>query len=317
MRASSTSGPSPIFSSTPGRKLSRSMSADGSELEQRARAPAALCRSRHRLFLLRAVDLPVRRDALGLPGAQRVAGRRLDLDDLGAEVAEHLRQHVAREQPRHVEHAQPSQRPGRSRRVVAPLQSARLEALVCARLGGAAAASAPRRVPDGGYRSWRSRQSRTLPPSRKSAMSQKPVRGIGRSPRVRTSSRNGRSCASAWRRPAPSSCGFVDQHRVDAERLGQQHEVGVVGLAVGPRELRAVGVAEVGGADRLDRREAEVVEQHPEHRNVQLDRRRQRADHRGQAAVADQADHLAVGRAELGADRGGRAKSPSSPCRRW
>ena len=37
-------------------------------------------------------------DALGLPGAQGVALRRLDLDHLGAEIAEDLRQDVAGEQ---------------------------------------------------------------------------------------------------------------------------------------------------------------------------------------------------------------------------
>ena len=47
----------------------------------------------------------MRADALGLPGPQRVALGRLDLDHVGAEVAEHLREDVAGKEAREVEDA--------------------------------------------------------------------------------------------------------------------------------------------------------------------------------------------------------------------
>ena len=60
-------------------------------------------------LLVAGVDLPVRADALGLPGPQRVALGRLDLDHVGAEVAEHLREDVAGKEAREVEDAHPVQ----------------------------------------------------------------------------------------------------------------------------------------------------------------------------------------------------------------
>jgi hypothetical protein len=52
-------------------------------------------------------------DALGLPGAQRVALLRvLDLNHLGAEIAELEADHIARYEPRHLDYPHPVERPG-------------------------------------------------------------------------------------------------------------------------------------------------------------------------------------------------------------
>jgi hypothetical protein len=47
------------------------------------------------------------------PVAQRVARGRLDLDDIGAEIRELERKHVAGDEPRQVEHAHSVERSGR------------------------------------------------------------------------------------------------------------------------------------------------------------------------------------------------------------
>ncbi len=49
------------------------------------------------------------------PVAQRIARGRLDLDDVGAEIGELERQHVAGDQPRQVEHAHAGERSGGGR----------------------------------------------------------------------------------------------------------------------------------------------------------------------------------------------------------
>ena len=50
-------------------------------------------------------------DAVGLPGAQRVAFLRVfDLDDLGAEIGELQADHVARYEARHVDDPHPVER---------------------------------------------------------------------------------------------------------------------------------------------------------------------------------------------------------------
>ena len=64
-------------------------------------------------LLVAAIDLPRRLDALDAPRAQRVALGRLDLDHLGAEIGELQREHVARDQARQVDHADPVQGPAR------------------------------------------------------------------------------------------------------------------------------------------------------------------------------------------------------------
>jgi hypothetical protein len=46
------------------------------------------------------------------PVAQRVARRRLDLDDVGAEIGELEREHVAGDEPRQIEHAHAGERSG-------------------------------------------------------------------------------------------------------------------------------------------------------------------------------------------------------------
>jgi hypothetical protein len=54
-------------------------------------------------------------DAVGLPGAQRVAAFRvLDLQHLRAEIGELETDHVAGNEPRHVDHAHAVERTGRS-----------------------------------------------------------------------------------------------------------------------------------------------------------------------------------------------------------
>jgi hypothetical protein len=50
-------------------------------------------------LLVAGVDFPVGFDPFCLPGPERVALRRFDLDDLGAEIREDLRQHIAGEEP--------------------------------------------------------------------------------------------------------------------------------------------------------------------------------------------------------------------------
>ena len=84
--------------------------------------------------------------------------------------------------------------------------------------------------------------------------------------------------------------GLLDPRRLDAEGL-RQHARSPGCRARRPACVNsvAVGVVEVGRPDRADRREAEVVEEDPHDRDAQLDRRRQRADDREEAAVADQA----------------------------
>ena len=68
----SSAGPSPIFSSVPGRKFSISTSALGDQVEQQL-AAARLAQGQRHALLVAGVELPVDADAVGLPGAQRVA----------------------------------------------------------------------------------------------------------------------------------------------------------------------------------------------------------------------------------------------------
>ncbi len=72
-------------------------------------------------------------------------------------------------------------------------------------------------------------------------MSQWPVRGIGTSPRVRTSSRYGTFDASALVSAAGRSSGSSTRAAFDPERLREQQEVGIVRLAVRRPELGSVG----------------------------------------------------------------------------
>ena len=75
---------------------------DVGAVEQRLAAPPCPSSSR-RLRTMRAlvaaVGLPEERVAVVLPVAQRIALRRLDLDDVGAEIAELQAQHVAGDEP--------------------------------------------------------------------------------------------------------------------------------------------------------------------------------------------------------------------------
>ena len=75
-------------------------------------------------FFVAPIQLPVGRDALRLPGAQRVARGRLDLHHLGAEIAQHLCQRIAGDQAREIEHAHAMQRAARLWGVVPLLQHA-------------------------------------------------------------------------------------------------------------------------------------------------------------------------------------------------
>ena len=62
--------------------------------------------------LVARIGLPMQFLAAVAPVAQRVARRRLDLDDVGAEIGELKRQHVAGDEPRQIEHAHAGERPG-------------------------------------------------------------------------------------------------------------------------------------------------------------------------------------------------------------
>src|SRR5438128_6013836 len=67
---------------------------------------------------------------------------------------------------------------------------------------------------------------------------------------------------------------FVDSRTLDPKRLREEDEVGVVRLAVRRAEFRSVGIVEVGRAYGSNRREAEVVEDHPYDGYAELHRRR-------------------------------------------
>jgi hypothetical protein len=57
-------------------------------MQQRARLRFAQIEAE--ALLVARIDLPMRVDAIGFPGAQRIAFRRLDLDHFCAEIAEDL-----------------------------------------------------------------------------------------------------------------------------------------------------------------------------------------------------------------------------------
>src|SRR5438046_5523481 len=67
------------------------------------------------------IEFPGDRHTVRLPGAQRVARRRLDLDHLGAEIGEHLREGVACDQPREIQDAHALERAAHPWGVVALL----------------------------------------------------------------------------------------------------------------------------------------------------------------------------------------------------
>ena len=115
-------GPSPIFSITPGRKFSKKRSADGTS-DLMISDACGFPRSRQRLFLFPRVNLPVRADAFGFPGAKRVALGRLDLDHLRVEVSKYLRADVAREEAREVEDPDSFQRPSILGTIIPPMKS--------------------------------------------------------------------------------------------------------------------------------------------------------------------------------------------------
>src|SRR5690606_29685170 len=60
--------------------------------------------------LVAAIDLPEKRRPAILPGAQRITGRGFDLDHLGAEIAQLQRGHIAGDQTRKIEDANPRKR---------------------------------------------------------------------------------------------------------------------------------------------------------------------------------------------------------------
>src|SRR5262249_638733 len=73
-------------------------------------------------LLVARIELPARGNVPGLPRAQRVSRRGLDLDHFGAEIREHAREHVARDEPRELEHAKPVAGPAVAAEVVALFQ---------------------------------------------------------------------------------------------------------------------------------------------------------------------------------------------------
>src|SRR5215472_16534951 len=87
----------------------------GGEVEEQFAPPWFPQAQRHAL-LVAAIDLPMDADAVGLPGAQRVAARGvLDLDHLGAEIGELQADHISRDEARHVDDPHPVERTRRSR----------------------------------------------------------------------------------------------------------------------------------------------------------------------------------------------------------
>src|SRR5215471_11665395 len=79
-------------------------------------APAWFPQAERHALLVTAVDLPMDADAVGLPGAQRVAALGiLDLDHLGAEIGELQADHIARDETRNVDDPHPVERTTRSR----------------------------------------------------------------------------------------------------------------------------------------------------------------------------------------------------------
>lgn len=64
-------------------------------------------------LLVAGVDLPVGRDAVDQPVAQRVALRRFDLDHLRPEIGKQQAQHIARHHAREIEHPHAGERAGR------------------------------------------------------------------------------------------------------------------------------------------------------------------------------------------------------------
>src|SRR5262249_51649239 len=100
--------------------------------DQHGRSRNKLPDQRHRLImtefdaeaaLVARVHLPSRLDILGAPAAKRVAFTRLDLDDIGAEISEMLRQQIAGNEPRKIDDPKPGQRATDARRVVPARQS--------------------------------------------------------------------------------------------------------------------------------------------------------------------------------------------------
>jgi hypothetical protein len=85
------------------------------EAEQQL-APGVLAQIEAEALLVARVDLPPQRHALRLPVPEVVAAARLlDLDHLGAEVGQHVRQDVARDQARQVQHPHAIERAPRGR----------------------------------------------------------------------------------------------------------------------------------------------------------------------------------------------------------
>src|SRR5205823_2283268 len=76
-------------------------------------AATAIAQAQRDALLVAGVELPMDADALALPGAQRVALRRVfDLQDLGAEIGELRRDRVAGNQPRQVDDPDAVERTG-------------------------------------------------------------------------------------------------------------------------------------------------------------------------------------------------------------
>ena len=115
LRGCRTSGANPIASSVPGRKFSISTWAVADEVEEQL-APARLAQAQRHALLVARIDLPMDADAVGLPGAQRIAALRvLDLDHLRPEIGKLQTDHVAGDETRHVDDPYPVERTGRSR----------------------------------------------------------------------------------------------------------------------------------------------------------------------------------------------------------
>ena len=75
-----------------------------------AAMPSGFAQIQRQRPLVAPIDLPEQRVPLVLPLPQRIALRRLDLDDVGAEIAKLQAEHIAGDEPRQVHDADAAQR---------------------------------------------------------------------------------------------------------------------------------------------------------------------------------------------------------------
>ena len=105
-------GPEPHFFERAGTEILDHHFAARRQIEQQI-AAAAIAQAQRDALLIAGIELPMNADALGLPGAQRVALYRvLDLHDLGAEIGELRRYRIAGNEARQVDDPDAVERTG-------------------------------------------------------------------------------------------------------------------------------------------------------------------------------------------------------------